>query len=147
MDRNWSCQHEKMHSADERSLASAPGRTRAWQIAREEVHNQSCWRSTKSPIRCDRPGSFYVVRLTSRGGEFCPVVEFNEDARVNATTQGRRSQNFERTRPGGRRERSVEVMEVVAGQLDVAGGGVLPNVGRCSGAWDGVDAVVLKHPG
>ena len=67
--------------------------------------------------------------------------------RVDATTQGRRSQNFERTRPGRRGERSVEVVKVVAGQLDVAGGGVLPNVGRCPGAWDGGDPVVLKHPG
>jgi hypothetical protein len=43
------------------------------------------------------------------------------------------SQNFERTGQGRRRERSVEGTEVVAGQLDVSGGGVLPNVGRCSG--------------
>jgi hypothetical protein len=58
-----------------------------------------------------------------------------------------RSQNFERVRPGRRRERPVEGMQVVAGQLDVAGGGVLPNVERCSGAWNSVDPVVLKHPG
>ena len=57
------------------------------------------------------------------------------------------SQNFERTWSGRRLERSVEGMEVVVGQRDVSGGGVLPNVGRCSGAWDSVDAVVLKHPG
>jgi hypothetical protein len=56
------------------------------------------------------------------------------------------SQNFERTGQGRRRERSVEGTEAVAGQLDVSGGGVLPNVGRCSGASDSVDAFVLKHP-
>jgi hypothetical protein len=54
-----------------------------------------------------------------------------------------RSQNFERSQPVRRRERPVEVKKVVAGQLDVSGGGVLPNVGKSSGAWDGGDPVAL----
>ena len=40
----------------------------------------------------------------------------------------------------------VEVVEVVGGQLDVSGGGVLPNVGRGPGAGDGADPVVVKNP-
>jgi hypothetical protein len=49
-------------------------------------------------------------------------------------------------RPGRRREGSVEGKKVVGGQLDISGGCVLSNVGRCSGAWDSADAVVLKDP-
>ena len=56
------------------------------------------------------------------------------------------SQNVERMRPGRRREGSVEGKKVVGGQLDISGGCVFSNVGRCSGAWDSVDAVVLKDP-
>jgi hypothetical protein len=43
------------------------------------------------------------------------------------------SQNLERTGQGRRRERSVEGTEVVAGQLDVPGGGGLAERGKVFG--------------